>query len=63
MHETYPAIVKKAVEKDARIYRGDETRINRQAYNVKGYSPKGKTSETASYYDDVLHRKKFHFDE
>ena len=49
MHETYPAIVEKAKKEDAEIYWGDETGINNQAYHIKGYSPKGKTPETASY--------------
>lgn len=49
MHEEYPAIVNKAQKEDAEIYWGDETGINNQAYHVKGYSPKGKTPEIASY--------------
>lgn len=49
MHETYPAIVEKAKKEDAEIYWGDETGINNQAYHVKGFSPKGKTPEIASF--------------
>ena len=49
MHETYPSIVEKAKKEDAEIYWGDETGINNQAYHVKGFSPKGKTPEIASY--------------
>lgn len=49
MHETYPAIVEQAKKEDAEIYWGDETGINNQAYHVKGYSPKGKTPEIASF--------------
>lgn len=49
MNETYPAIVEKARKEDAEIYWGDETGINNQAYHIKGYSPKGRTPEIASY--------------
>ncbi|MDE7323398.1 MAG: IS630 family transposase [Lachnospiraceae bacterium] len=49
MHETYPGIVEKARKENAEIYWGDETSINNQAYYIKGYSPKGKTPEIASF--------------
>lgn len=49
MHETYPGIVEKAKKEDAEIYWGDETGINNQEYHVKGFAPKGKTPEIASY--------------
>ncbi len=49
MHEYYPAIVKKAKQEDAEIYWGDETGINNREYHVRGYSPKGKTPEIASF--------------
>ena len=49
MHETYPAIVKKAKTEDAVIFWGDETGINNQAYHVSGYAPKGHTPVVPSY--------------
>lgn len=49
MHETYPAIAEQTKKEYAEIYQGDETSINNQAYHVRGYSPKGKTPEIASF--------------
>ena len=49
MHETYPAIVKKAKKEDAVIYWGDETGINNQAYHAKGFAPKGQTPTVPSF--------------
>lgn len=49
MHETYPAIVKKAKREDAVIYWGDETGINNQAYHAKGFAPKGQTPTVPSF--------------
>lgn len=49
MHETYPAIVKKAVREDAVIYWGGETGINNQAYYAKGFAPKGETPAVPSF--------------
>ena len=49
MDETYPAIVKQAKREDATIYWGDETGINNQSYHVRGFAPKGKTPEIASF--------------
>lgn len=49
MHETYPEIVKQAKKEDAVIMWGDETGINNQEYNVRGFSPKGVTPEIASF--------------
>ena len=49
MHETYPAIVKKAKQEDAVIYWGDETGINNQAYHVTGFAPKGQTPTVPSF--------------
>ena len=49
MHETYPAIVKKAKQEDAVIYWGDETGINNQAYHVAGFAPKGQTPTVPSF--------------
>jgi len=41
--EIYPEIKKRAKAENAEIYFGDETGINNQAHNPRGYSPKGKT--------------------
>ena len=49
MHETYPKIVEKAKKEDATIYWGDETGINNQEYNVRGFSPKGVTPVVPSF--------------
>lgn len=49
MHETYPAIVKKAKKEDAVIYWGDETGTNNQAYHAKGFAPKGQTPTVPSF--------------
>lgn len=49
MHETYPAIVKKAKQEDAVIYWGDETGINNQAYHVTGFAPKGQPPTVPSF--------------
>lgn len=49
MHETYPAIVKKAKQEDAVIYWGDETGINNQAYHVAGFAPKGQAPTVPSF--------------
>jgi transposase len=42
-NEVYPAIKKRAKAENAEIYFGDETGIDNQAHNPKGYAPKGKT--------------------
>lgn len=39
----YPEIVTRAKAEKAEIHWGDETGINNQAYDVKGFAPKGKT--------------------
>lgn len=39
----YPEIASRAKAEKAEIHWGDETGINNEAYNVKGFSPKGKT--------------------
>lgn len=49
MHETYPKIVEQAKTEDAVIMWGDETGINNQEYYVRGFSPKGVTTEIPSY--------------
>ena len=49
LHETYPALVKKAKQEDAMIFWGDETGINNQSYYITGFSPKGQTPSIASY--------------
>ena len=49
MHETYPAIVKKAKQEDAVIYWGDETGINNQAYHVAGFAPKRQPPTVPSF--------------
>jgi transposase len=41
--EAYPAIKALAKRENAEIYYGDETGINNQAYNPRGYAPKGQT--------------------
>lgn len=43
LKEEYPAIVKQAKQEGAEIYWGDETGIQNDAYQAKGFSPKGKT--------------------
>ena len=42
-NEIYPAIKKRAKAENAEIYFGDETGINNQAHNPRGYAPRGKT--------------------
>ena len=42
-NEIYPEIKKRAKAENAEIYFGDETGINNQAHNPRGYAPKGKT--------------------
>ncbi len=43
-HETvYPAIQARAKQEKAEIHWGDETGIQNDAYNAKGFAPKGKT--------------------
>lgn len=49
MHETYQSIVKQAKKEDAVIFWGDETEINNQAYDVKGFAPKGQTLAVPSF--------------
>lgn len=39
----YPAIADRAKDEKAEIYWGDETGIQNDAYDAKGYAPKGKT--------------------
>jgi len=41
--EIYPEVKKRAKAENAEIYFGDETGINNQAHNPRGYSPIGKT--------------------
>jgi transposase len=41
--EGYPEIAVRAKKEKAEIHWGDETGINNQAYNAKGFAPKGKT--------------------
>ncbi len=43
LQEDYPAITARAKKEKAEIHWGDETGINSDGYNVKGYAPKGKT--------------------
>jgi len=40
--EVFPAIKKRAEAENAEIFFADETGINNQAYNPRGYAPKGK---------------------
>lgn len=42
-NEVYPVIKRRAKDENAEIYFGDETGINNQAHNPKGYSPIGVT--------------------
>ena len=39
----YPEITTRAKQEKAEIHWGDETGINNEGYNVKGFAPKGKT--------------------
>lgn len=41
--EEYPAIASRAKQEKAEIHWGDETGVNSEAYNAKGYAPKGQT--------------------
>lgn len=41
LDEGYPDIASRAKKEGAEIHWGDETGINNQAYNVRGFSPKG----------------------
>lgn len=41
--EEYPAIAARAKKEKAEIHWGDETGVNNEAYNAKGFAPKGKT--------------------
>ncbi len=43
LETTYPDISAKAKQEKAEIHWGDETGIHNDAYNVKGFAPKGKT--------------------
>jgi transposase len=43
LDETYPKIVERARQHKAEIHWGDETGIQNDAYNAKGFAPKGKT--------------------
>lgn len=41
--QQYPEIATRAKQEEAEIHWGDETGINNEAYNARGFSPKGKT--------------------
>jgi transposase len=41
--EGYPEIADRAKKEKAEIHWGDETGVNNEAYNARGFSPKGKT--------------------
>ena len=43
LEDEYPAIAARAKQEKAEIHWGDETGVNSEAYNAKGYAPKGKT--------------------
>ena len=43
LETTYPAIAAKAKQEKAEIHWGDETGIQNDAYNARGFAPKGKT--------------------
>jgi transposase len=43
LHETYPAIAKRAKHEGAEIHWGDETGVRSDCQHGRGYSPKGKT--------------------
>jgi transposase len=43
LEEGYPEITARAKKERAEIHWGDETGINNQAYNARGFAPKGKT--------------------
>jgi transposase len=43
LEDEYPAIATRAQQEKAEIHWGDETGVNSEAYNAKGYAPKGKT--------------------
>jgi transposase len=43
LEEGYPEITARAKKEKAEIHWGDETGINNQAYNARGFAPKGKT--------------------
>lgn len=43
LENDYPEIAARAKREKAEIHWGDETGINNEAYNAKGFSPKGKT--------------------
>jgi transposase len=43
LEEGYPEIAARAKKEKAEIHWGDETGINNEAYNAKGFAPKGKT--------------------
>lgn len=43
LESTYPEIVTKAKQEKAEIHWGDETGVQSDAYNAKGFAPKGKT--------------------
>lgn len=43
LDDTYPKIVELAKEQQAEIHWGDETGIQNDAYNARGFAPKGKT--------------------
>ena len=45
--ELYPTIKALAKRENAEVYYGDETGINNQAYNPRGYAPKGQTPVVA----------------
>ena len=43
LETTYPAITAKAKQEKAEIHWGDETGVQNDAYNARGFAPKGKT--------------------
>jgi len=43
LEDEYPAIAARAKQEKAEIHWGDETGVNSEAYNAKGYAPKGQT--------------------
>ena len=43
LEQGYPEIVARAKQEKAEIHWGDETGVNNEAYNTRGFAPKGKT--------------------
>lgn len=43
LEDEYPAIGSRAKQETAEIHWGDETGVNSEAYNARGFAPKGKT--------------------